>query len=75
MSKIERILHYFPVVELPVIISEDHLSDYENANDTLPQAFIDEIMVEWEKEMDEFTEFIPCFRLPGEEVYSGMILF
>lgn len=73
MSKIERILHYFPVVELPVIISEDHLSDYENANDTLPQAFIDEIMVEWEKEMDEFTEFIPCFRLPGEEKFESLV--
>jgi hypothetical protein len=73
MSKLERILHYFPETGLPVLISEDHLSDYEAQSDPFPQAFIDEILLEWEKEADEFTEFIPCFRLPEEEKFSSVV--
>jgi hypothetical protein len=73
MSKLERILHYFPETELPVLISEDYLSEYELNSDPFPQSFIDEIMMEWEKEIDEFTEFIPCVRLPKEEKYEAVI--
>lgn len=73
MSKLERILHYFPETGLPVLISEDHLSEYELNSDPFPQAFIDEILLDWEKEADEFTEFIPCFRLPSEEKFSAVV--
>jgi hypothetical protein len=73
MSKLERILHYFPETELPVLISEDYLSEYEINSDPFPQTFIDEVMMEWEKEIDEFTEFIPCVRLPKEEKYDAVI--
>lgn len=73
MSKIERILHYFPETTLPVLISDDHISEYEANSDPFPQAFIDEILLEWEKEADEFTEFIPCFRLPGGEKFDTVV--
>ena len=73
MSKLDRILHYFPITELPVLISDDHLADFESNSDPFPQAFIDEILLEWEKEADEFTEFIPCFRLPGEEKFESVV--
>lgn len=73
MSKLERILHYFVETTLPVIISEDHLSTYENNNDPFPQSFIDEIISEWEKEIDEFTEFIPCFRIPTQEKFDAVV--
>ena len=73
MSKLERILHYFPETSLPVFVSEDHLSEYEAESDPFPQAFIDEILLDWEKEADEFTEFIPCFKLPKEEKFSAVV--
>ncbi len=73
MSKLERILHYFPETELPVLISDDHLSEYELNSDPFPQSFIDEVLLEWEKEADEFTEFIPCFRLPAEEKFNAVV--
>jgi hypothetical protein len=73
MNKLERILHYFPETSLPVLISEDHLSEYETQSDPFPQSFIDEVITEWEKEIDEFTEFIPCFRLPKEEKFDAVI--
>ena len=73
MSKLEKILHYFPETELPVLISEDHLSEFEINSDPFPQVFIDEVLLEWEKEADEFTEFIPCSRLPKEEKFNTIV--
>ncbi|MFZ1560629.1 MAG: hypothetical protein WAT37_11930 [Saprospiraceae bacterium] len=73
MSKLDKILHYFPETELPVLISEDHLSEFEINSDPFPQVFIDEVLLEWEKEADEFTEFIPCFRLPKEKKFNAIV--
>ncbi len=73
MSKLERILHYFAETELPVMVSEDYLQDYERDNDPFPQSFIDEVIIEWEKEIDEFTEFIPCFRIPAQENFNTVV--
>lgn len=73
MSKLDKILHYFPETELPVLISEDHLSEFEINSDPFPQIFIDEVLLEWEKDADEFTEFIPCFRLPKEEKFNAVV--
>lgn len=73
MSKLDKILHYFPETELPVLISEDHLSEFEINSEPFPQVFIDEVLLDWEKDADEFTEFIPCFRLPQEEKFNAVI--
>nr|HMU04076.1 hypothetical protein [Saprospiraceae bacterium] len=51
----------------------DYLSDYETNADPFPQVFIDEVLLEWEKDADEFTEFIPCFRLPKEEKFNTVV--
>jgi hypothetical protein len=54
-----------PLVELPVTIGEEtHLAITENTlplAQTLTNTFI--LPYEPEGEMDEFTEYIPCFRL------------
>ena len=73
MSKLERILYYFAETELPVMVSEDYLQDYERDNNPFPQSFVDEVIPEWEKEIDEFTEFIPCFRIPAQENFHAVV--
>lgn len=73
MSKIDKILNYFPETTLPVMVSEDYISEYENNNDPFPQAFIDEVLLEWEKETDEFTEYISCFRIPKQEKFHAVV--
>jgi len=60
-------------MELPIIVSDDYLSEYESNADPFPQVFIDEVLLDWEKEADEFTEFIPCFRLPKEEKFNSVV--
>lgn len=73
MSKLDKILHYFPITELPVMVSEDHLPDFEAEADPFPQVFIDECLLLWEPDADEFTEFIPCFRLPSDEKFESVV--
>jgi hypothetical protein len=75
MSQLERILHYFPETELPVIVSDEHLSSFEASASPFPQAFVDEIVSVWEGEADDFTEFIPCFRLPGQEKFDAIVFW
>lgn len=73
MSRLEKILHYFPEVSLPVMVSEEHLSEFEAMSDPFPQSFVEEVLYEWEPEADEMTEFIPCFRLPKEEKFDAVV--
>lgn len=73
MSKLERILHYFPEEALPVLVSEDYLSAFEASENPFPQAFVDEILTEWEGEIDDVTEFSPCFRLPAQDHFRAVV--
>lgn len=66
-------LDYFPEVDLPVTFSEDTLADFSRTNRPFNQEAIYEYLAKWEKEMDEFTEFVPCISLPANENYIGVI--
>ncbi len=63
---IDRLLTYFPIVELPVTVTEDSINLFNNHNEVLPLDLIEHYIIPWEKgqEIDEYTEFVPCFRLP-----------
>lgn len=78
MSKkttLEGLLDFFPDVELPVTLSEDYTSTFSANNAPLPQAVIEEYILRWEEseEIDEFTEYVPCFQLPEAEHYKALV--
>ena len=66
-------MKYFPVVDLPVILSEELKDTFESENEALPFDLIDKYMVLWENSVDEYTEFIPCFRLPEQENFQAIV--
>lgn len=70
---IERILNYFPPIHLPVLISEERLDTLSTDGNPLPAVFIDEVMLLWEQDIDEATEFIPCFSLPPQDNYYAIV--
>jgi len=72
-QNLEKILYYFPETELPILLSEDYLSDFEANSAPFPQAFIEEYLLKWEKDADEYTEFIPCASLPAEEKFNAVV--
>lgn len=61
-------LSCFPIVELPVTITEDSRREFAKANKPFPQEIIESFLVPLEgTEIDEFTEFEPCFRFAESE--------
>lgn len=73
MNRLEKILHYFPEVDLPVMVSEEHLREFEDMSDPFPLVFVEEVLLDWEKDADDCTEFIPCFRLPKAERFDAVV--
>ncbi len=74
-------LSYFPKIELPITIQYGDLHDYTVSNDPLPDSLLQAfIFPGLPFEIDEFTEFLPCFRFSGVEnlyhvvYWSGRLL-
>jgi len=65
-TTVNQFLEYFPLVELPVTVTEDSITTFDSHNDVLPKAAIEHFIIKWESghDIDEYTEFVPCFRLP-----------
>ncbi len=60
-----QFLALFPPSELPVSLTLDSHKTFEQVNDLIPPDLVAHfIMQEDELPEDEFTEYLPCFRLP-----------
>lgn len=70
---LKKYFTYFPKVELPILLSEDILIEFSRKNKALPPDAIEQFIAPHEKEIDEFTEFIPCFKIPETELFTGII--
>jgi len=79
MAKVNKVrfgefLKKFPVVELPITLGEGTHLEFSRINDPLPQLMIDQyILHPNDPEPDEFTEFIPCFRLKKSEEFVAIV--
>lgn len=61
----------FPVVELPIILSEESIHDFSNENDPLPMLMIQQYLSM--PDDDEYTEYIPCFRFPNTNGIQAIV--
>ncbi len=68
-----KFYRFFPSIELPILLSDDLLIDFSRKNKALPPQAIEEFIVPVEKNIDEFTEFIPCFKLPDTELFHAIV--
>jgi len=64
-------LSKFPVVELPVLLSEESIHDFSNENPPMPSLMIEQYLSM--PEDDEFTEYIPCFKLPDTNNFHAVV--
>ena len=60
-----QFVHLFPEATLPVSITEESASEFSLENDPLPQKAIDDFLLQFEPDVDDLTEFVPGFRIPG----------
>lgn len=74
---------YFPEIELPITLSEEYSSVFSKFNKPLPPEFIEMFILdqhlffgdqkENEMEIDEIVEYLPCFRIPENKNYFGIV--
>ena len=75
MTKVNRsfqnFLQRFPIVDLPVILAEDTHHVFSNNNEPLSEKMIIEFLsVPLD---DEYTEVVPCFRVPNTHDFHAVI--
>lgn len=64
----------FPEIDLPITLSEEMHMTFSSENPPLQSEMIAQhIMRAEEKEADEFTEFIPCFRLKDTHEFVALV--
>ena len=70
-SHFNQFLKFFPEIELPIVLDDEIHHTFSTENETLPLAAVSEILLQQTNENeavvaieDEFTEFVPCFKMP-----------
>lgn len=70
----DHFLSYFPEVELPVILSDESPHTFDRHNIPFPAHIIETFLVTIDPgAIDEFTEYVPCFRLPDQAEFHALI--
>lgn len=70
----EQFLDYFPEVELPVILSDESPHTFDRHNTPFPSHIIESFLVVTDPgAIDEFTEYVPCFRLPDQTDFHALV--
>ena len=70
----EHFLNYFPEVPLPITLSEDLHHTFDKHNIPLPSLLVENYLnVIDSGHIDEFTEYIPCFRLMNDEEFISIV--
>jgi len=65
---------FFPEIELPITITEDSAIEFSKYNKPLAQALIESVIIPVEGDnIDEYTEFTPCFQLPPTDDYLAFV--
>ncbi|MEE9439878.1 MAG: hypothetical protein V3V14_12805 [Saprospiraceae bacterium] len=73
-NTINDLLGFFPIVELPVTISEELVYSADAQNKVLHAVLIEQFIVPWEgSNIDEFTEFVPCIQLQETDEFYAII--
>lgn len=68
----EDFLNFFPPVELPFSITSDTERAIAQVQDPLNPAWVTRFLLDPE-ELDEYTEFMPCFSFPNTEKFFGIV--
>lgn len=69
----DKFLKFFPETKLPVSITEDTVSDFERQNDPLPEKLIEDFILPFDEDYDEYTEYTPGLRLSGTKDFQAIV--
>ena len=70
----EEFIASFPIVELPVTLTEDASQTFSAENKPFSQAILEQYLIPLEAdEHDEFTEYLPCFAIPETHQFFAIV--
>ena len=59
----DQFVDFFPEVDLPVTLTEESSLDFSRLNTPFSGEAVAKFIIPIEAETDEYTEYLPCFRL------------
>lgn len=65
-------LELFPVIELPITLSTDAQRQISEVQEPLNAAWMGRFVLEADQ-IDEYTEFMACFRIPDTKDFSAVV--
>lgn len=67
-------LKKFPEVELPATLGDETHHQFSQENEPLPALMVEQFILPLEETpMDEFTEFIACFKIPETHEFHALV--
>lgn len=70
-----QFLNAFPTIEFPVTLNEEAHHTFSQVNTPLPGLMIDQFLAEILGPVDEYTEFIPCFRHTEKDKFHAIVVW
>lgn len=68
-----QFVDFFPEIELPVTLTEASSLDFSRLNTPFSGEAIAKFIIPIEAETDEFTEYLPCFRIKNTGKIHALI--
>lgn len=73
-ASFSQFLEKFPVIPLPATLAEEAHHAFSQKNDPLPTLMIEQFVLPIEGQpMDDYTEFVPCMRIPETHDFHAII--
>lgn len=69
----EEFLAYFPLIDLPIVLSDESFDEIRKVNEDIPIALVYHFISQFDTDLDEFTEYFPCFRIPTGDEFVGLV--
>jgi hypothetical protein len=71
---LEHFIERFPVARLPITLNEASQRIFSAANEPFNQLIVDQYLIPLDGiEVDEYTEFVPCFRIPDTHEFHAIV--
>ena len=70
---VKEFIERFPELELPVSFTDENVSEFSRSNSPLAAGMIEKYIIPCEQEIDEFTEFVPCMRIPETYDFYALV--
>jgi len=70
---VSELLQFFPEVDLPVVFTDETLNIFSCENPPIPNTILQTVISEWEGELDEYTEIVPCVLVDSNEDYHALV--